>query len=499
MEHCPVCPSTQRCVRGHGPKRARIVAIGERPGYSEDFGGLPFIGQSGEEFNSNYLHLAGLTRNLEQDRPNLDTDIYLTNTCKCRNANSNIKPSKKEIEVCGRHWLPGEIRQVEPEVIVLMGGTACSIASDPPINLDTEHGIPRWQKSGNPFFGEWEGWIVPMYHPAAGMHNTSLMIPLLEDWENFGKWLKGEWKVPQPLALVKKMIRLQTAEQVYTAMNRRDLMYGFLPVDTESNEEYPFSVQFSPNPEEGYTILEQDRTALFQFALALTNIWNGCVAMHFALHDLDELERHYGWTGIEAIDTMIDAYHLGNLPQGLKALTYRLTGVRMISYEDVVIPASEEALSNWIAEAIALVSTDWNMQRAVKKQPKTFATKGLVKYESFKHPAEAVLRRVLRHLGVNEENSDSESKRYDPWQPPKKLGTEDEEMRLFGRDWLDAIESQIGRMPRKSIVHATLPKAIEYGCSDAIYTGHCMIRLAERRVAQQKAWTIDQGDEDRPV
>jgi hypothetical protein len=156
----------------------------------------------------------------------------------------------------------------------------------------------------------------------------------------------------------------------------------------------------------------------------------------------------------------------------------------MTSYQDVVTPASKEALSDWLTNALAYSIDSWRFQRLAKKQPKTKE-----KWETAKHPAEGVLRRVLRFAA----DSDSD---YDPWQAPKKLGTEDEELRLIGQEWMPSLESAIGRMPRKSIIHAPLPKAIEYGCSDAIYTGHCMIRLAERRAAQQKIWTINEEDRD---
>lgn len=485
---CPNCNCQTRNVPPDGPSPCDVLLIGERPGYWEDnVFNRPFTGDSGRELNDGYLRLAGFFRD----------DVRITNVVRCRSFDSNRKPTQKEIESCGMHFLPKEVERTSPAVIVLMGGTACSMVGDPHIDLDTEHGIPRWVEHCD-YFGDWSGWVVPMYHPAAGMHQTSLMIPLLEDWKNFGGWLKGTWEMPRPVEEVKVMKRVSTRDDVVNSFERwRPSLYSHLPLDTESDEGRPFSVQYSPSPQEGYMILAEDKEALDRFHLILKTHWNNRLAMHFALHDLDELERHYGWDGIEVVDTMVDSYHLGNLPQGLKALTYRLTGVRMTSYQDVVVPASEEALSDWLAEAIAFVSTDWKMQRMVKKQPKTFAAKGLIKYEFFKHPAEAVLRRVLRHVGKNEEDSESESKRYDPWQEPKKLGSDDEKIRLFGRDWLESVESKVGRMPRKSIIHASLPKAIEYGCSDAIYTGHCMVRLEERRKQQQAEWEIEEGDEDQ--
>ena len=57
---CSGCTGEFRCVAGDGPAPCRFLAIGERPGQEEERGGRPFIGQSGREWNENYLHLAGL-------------------------------------------------------------------------------------------------------------------------------------------------------------------------------------------------------------------------------------------------------------------------------------------------------------------------------------------------------------------------------------------------------------------------------------------------------
>lgn len=158
---------------------AKCFFIGEAPGREEDSGGRPFIGQAGMEFNDNYLQLAGLHRD----------EIYITNTVKCR-PDLNRKPSARESQECAGHFLPSELAVVRPEVVFLMGATACGILPD--IDLEVEHGIPRRGK----LYG-WEGWVVPLFHPASGLHNSSMMIYLLEDFEKLKPWLKnGKWVWP---------------------------------------------------------------------------------------------------------------------------------------------------------------------------------------------------------------------------------------------------------------------------------------------------------------
>jgi hypothetical protein len=172
-------------------------------------------------------------------------------------------------------------------------------------------------------------------------------------------------------------------------------------------------------------------------------------------------------------DTMQELYHLGNLPQGLKQAVYRIFGYRMTSYDEVVTPHSKAALETWLAESLAHVSME--MRTEVREQLKT-----KVRVTSKPHEAEAVLRRVLGRI-------DSD---YDPWEKPKQdKGVE--KPRLIGRDWLDTVEQAVGRMPRKSIVHAPLDQQVKYACGDADWT----LRLAgwlegERKRIVEEEWKV---------
>jgi uracil-DNA glycosylase len=100
-------------------------------------------------------------------------------------AENNRTPTDKEIAGCGKHFLPDEIRETNPEVILLLGASACSLV--PGVRLDMHHGIPRRAE----LFG-WSGWVVPLFHPAIGLHEGKFMTPLLEDWEMLGRILRGE-------------------------------------------------------------------------------------------------------------------------------------------------------------------------------------------------------------------------------------------------------------------------------------------------------------------
>jgi len=98
------------CVEGVGPVPADIMLVGEAPGSSENKGGQPFIGAAGQQLNA-LLEQAGLSR--EQ--------IFVTNVVKCQ-PQYNATPTKREQAACAIYTIQ-EIRQVQPRVIIALGGT----------------------------------------------------------------------------------------------------------------------------------------------------------------------------------------------------------------------------------------------------------------------------------------------------------------------------------------------------------------------------------------
>lgn len=425
---CPTCPNKYRCVLGDGPIPNQYMFVGEAPGRDEDAGGRPFIGQAGLEFNENYLRLAGLSRD----------DIYITNTVKCR-PDLNRKPSAKEVAGCSSHFLPEELNSVQPKVIFLMGATACSLIPD--IDLEVEHGIPRWGK----LFG-WEGWIIPQYHPAAGLHDGAMMGPLLEDFERAGRWLGNDgekmWPIEHTQPPIDKDYRLvRDIHQVAAYFQQSPAEMELIAVDTESHAGVPWSIQFSTRPNTGRMILMQDEDSLWGLRERLQHAVGFGVELvfHNAPADLAIVEG-LGIKGFKYHDTMAECYHFGNfLRQGLKVLSYRLLGRGRKSWEETVGPYSREALLNWMMNAIDIAERDMKVveHKQLKTKVKVIETAGEV---------EKLLRRVYRHTLAGDD--------YDPWE------------RLDERDW-DWSESIFKPYPRLGIAHCPLDVAVEYGCSDA--------------------------------
>jgi DNA polymerase len=118
---CKACDLYKRgtqTVFGEGPKRARIMVVGEQPGDAEDIAGHPFVGPAGQLLDR-ALEEAGIDRRI----------VYVTNVVKHfkweprGKRRIHAKPNAGEIGAC-RPWLETEIALVKPRVLVCLGATA---------------------------------------------------------------------------------------------------------------------------------------------------------------------------------------------------------------------------------------------------------------------------------------------------------------------------------------------------------------------------------------
>jgi len=109
---CPLCESRTNAVPGDGKSTAKIMVIGEAPGRHEDEKGIPFVGAAGK-FLDNVLQSVKLDRQ----------DLFITNIVKCRPP-KNRPPKRLEVETCTSNYLFEQIKQIDPKLIMLLGGTA---------------------------------------------------------------------------------------------------------------------------------------------------------------------------------------------------------------------------------------------------------------------------------------------------------------------------------------------------------------------------------------
>src|SRR5579884_1501301 len=163
IQNCPDCDLAQtrtHAVPGEGPETARIMFIGEGPGYYEDKSGRPFVGNAGK-FLDELLARARLKR----------ADVYITNVVKCRPP-QNRDPMKDEIDACDK-WLRRQIELLNPNVIVTLGRISMGKFL-PGESISRIHGQPR--RVG-------ERTIVPMFHPAAALHQERYRSLIEDDFK----------------------------------------------------------------------------------------------------------------------------------------------------------------------------------------------------------------------------------------------------------------------------------------------------------------------------
>lgn len=166
-QRCPLYKTATKGVPGEGPVDAEIMMIGEAPGFHEDRQGRPFVGAAGK-------FLDELLSHIELKR----SDIFITNVVKHRPPN-NRDPFPDEIEAC-RIWLDRQIELIQPKVIVTISRFAM-VRWFPNAKISAVHGQAK--RFGNTM-------VVPMFHPAAALHNQSLRPVLIQDFKKLPKYIE---------------------------------------------------------------------------------------------------------------------------------------------------------------------------------------------------------------------------------------------------------------------------------------------------------------------
>lgn len=165
-KNCPLSETRTRAVPGEGPANAEIMLIGEGPGFHEDQSGRPFVGAAGN-FLVELLGSVGLTR--EQ--------VFICNVVKCRPP-GNRDPEPNEIKAC-QEYLDRQIELINPRLIVTLGRYSMA-RWFPDARISHVHGKPR--QVGDRV-------IVPMYHPAAALHQPSLKQEVIDDFKKLPQFL----------------------------------------------------------------------------------------------------------------------------------------------------------------------------------------------------------------------------------------------------------------------------------------------------------------------
>lgn len=107
-KNCALYQTRKKSVFARGNPFAKLMIIGEAPGFYEDQQGLPFVGNAG-----------GLLKKMLLSISIADSDVYICNVIKCRPP-ANRDPSYEEILHCRKH-LEAQIAIVKPKFILALG------------------------------------------------------------------------------------------------------------------------------------------------------------------------------------------------------------------------------------------------------------------------------------------------------------------------------------------------------------------------------------------
>lgn len=150
-QRCKLCARRKNLVFGAGNPNARLVFVGEAPGYEEDIQGQPFVGASGQLLTK-MINAMGLGRD----------DIYICNLLKCR-PDGNRNPLPEEILAC-QPFLKRQLELIKPEVICTLGG----FASQNLLGVNT--GITKLRGRFHSYNGIK---LMPIFHPAYLLRNPA--------------------------------------------------------------------------------------------------------------------------------------------------------------------------------------------------------------------------------------------------------------------------------------------------------------------------------------
>lgn len=167
----PLKAGATNLVFGDGSADAKIMFIGEGPGYWEDMKGIPFVGNAGAFLNQ-LLAAVNITR----------SEVFITNVVHHRPP-ENRDPDPAELEAY-KKYLDEMIDIIDPKVIITLGRFSMAKFL-PGVMISGVHGKPK-----EVIFNSRNLLVIPMYHPAAGLRNGSVKLQMVEDFKKIPDIIK---------------------------------------------------------------------------------------------------------------------------------------------------------------------------------------------------------------------------------------------------------------------------------------------------------------------
>jgi uracil-DNA glycosylase family 4 len=185
---CQLHYSRKKSVPGEGPVNSEVMLIGEGPGFYENEQGRPFVGAAGK-FLDELLEKGGVKRE----------GVFITNVVKCRPP-GNRDPLPEELSACN-DYLERQIETINPLVIVTLGRYSMGKFM-PNAKISEVHGQAMTIRGRL---------IIPMYHPAAALHQPSLKTTLERDFARLTDLIQQAKHPAQPKAAAAQVANAPSA------------------------------------------------------------------------------------------------------------------------------------------------------------------------------------------------------------------------------------------------------------------------------------------------
>ena len=171
---CDLWEGRTNIVFGSGSPDARLVFVGEAPGYHEDLQAEPFVGSAGRFLDELLRDILSIGRD----------DVFIANVLKCRPP-ENRDPTSQEVTTC-KPFLMKQIEIIEPDTICSLGNFATRTLTG------RKEGITRMRRKPVKVGALY---VFPMFHPAAALHRGNLYDEVREDFKALKEFLDS----PRPV------------------------------------------------------------------------------------------------------------------------------------------------------------------------------------------------------------------------------------------------------------------------------------------------------------
>jgi len=167
-KRCKLHRTRRTIVFGEGNNKAKLMIIGEGPGYDEDVQGRPFVGKAGQL-------LTKILQSISLQRE----EVYITNIVKCRPP-QNRNPEPDEIQSCSP-FLIKQIDVIRPKIICALGTFSAQTLLKTNTKITSLRGR-IYEMAGMK--------VLPTYHPAYLLRNPDKKREVWEDMKQIAQQMK---------------------------------------------------------------------------------------------------------------------------------------------------------------------------------------------------------------------------------------------------------------------------------------------------------------------